>query len=479
MQTESHLMSSHISYLCADVLYLADILTKQEFNQNGLSKTEEEWINFADREQIYDQIRYIGIDGNEIIRINYHADGSVATNDDELQNKADRLYFTDSITLEDKQIYISKIDLNIENHQIEKPIKPMLRLATPVFDSSGTLKGIVIVNYYAKYLLHNFEHIAISSFANVFLVNADGYWISNDLDETTEWAFMYEEKLDISFSNEFPEAWYEMTQNDSGTITTSQGYFIYSKIILSQYLILDNDLTEDQLVLGEGDLYAVAYIPQTSDGTNPFFTSVYENILYTLQTQIFGIIAIFFIALLLAILITHQQIEQEQIQYFSEYDTMTDVLNRRAGLESLKQMYTKLKKTGGSMSICFADINGLKEVNDTLGHEFGDELIKSVAEGIKQSLRQNDTVMRLGGDEFLIVLDNTNEQDAELVWDRVKKFYDTINRTEDRPYKISVSHGTATFSVKATASIDELINTADKRMYEEKRQMKIGLKIVT
>ena len=82
----------------------------------------------------------------------------------------------------------------------------------------------------------------------------------------------------------------------------------------------------------------------------------------------------------------------------------------------------------------FIDINGLKEVNDYLGHEAGDELILSIVDIIKANIRDTDFVARLGGDEFLIIFNNTDEIGAENVWMRIHQGYERIN--ENRGQKI-------------------------------------------
>lgn len=172
----------------------------------------------------------------------------------------------------------------------------------------------------------------------------------------------------------------------------------------------------------------------------------------------------------------------EMGQYFNimMFDQLTKVYNRRAGLAKLNNMVCVESKKHCKTSLCFIDINGLKEVNDILGHEKGDELIVSTAECIKKTVRDNDFVIRMGGDEFLIVLNGIGAKDAEKVWDRIKYCYEEINKTGNRPYIINVSHGIAQYDSNAKhiegQDIEQLIKLADERMYEEKRYLKEVLK---
>ena len=184
------------------------------------------------------------------------------------------------------------------------------------------------------------------------------------------------------------------------------------------------------------------------------------------------------ISIIISVLVAINKNEKDEIKYFSEYDVMTGVYNRRAGFEKLSQLYKNIGKVNCVISICFIDINGLKEVNDALGHEAGDELILSVIAGIKKNIRNLDFVARLGGDEFLIIFEGLNESEAEEVWKRIIKEYKEVNKTENRRYLISASHGIEVFGCDSNQFIDEIVNKADEKMYNEKREIKKNLKVL-
>lgn len=165
--------------------------------------------------------------------------------------------------------------------------------------------------------------------------------------------------------------------------------------------------------------------------------------------------------------------------YFNEliYDSLTKVYNRRSGLSKLSRMIQYDDRRQTTISLCFIDINGLKQVNDELGHRCGDELIVSSIDVIKKSIRDYDFIIRLGGDEFLIVFNGINEEVVENVWSRVVEAYEKINQEENRPYIISVSHGIVEHNTKERSELDNLIKEADEKMYLEKRKIKEELKI--
>ncbi len=165
--------------------------------------------------------------------------------------------------------------------------------------------------------------------------------------------------------------------------------------------------------------------------------------------------------------------------YFNEliYDSLTKVYNRRSGLAKLNRIFQYDDRRQFTISLCFIDINGLKQVNDELGHRYGDELIVSSVDIIKNAIRDYDFVIRLGGDEFLIVFNGINEDTAETIWSRIVGDYEKINQEENRPYLISVSHGIVEYNNKQKSELDNLIREADEKMYLEKRMIKEDLKV--
>lgn len=422
------------------------------------------------------QIRFIDAQGNETIRINYSAQGSYPVEKEELQNKKDRYYFTESINLSLNQVYISKLDLNVENNEIEEPIKPMIRFSTPVFDNSGQLMGIIILNYYGNDLLTQVEDVAATSSGNIFLLNSDGYWLFNGESSEKAWAFMYEDRADENFKNEFSKVWDEILDKENGSLITEKGFFSYSNILTDDEFIKGH--TDCEIILDEGDWYIVSYVSGTSEVGKVFVQSLDDTIIIVFKNNVAVYIFILIVSFFFAILMNMNRIQKDKTKYFSEYDTMTGVYNRRAGLEKLSKIYKDTYRNSGKMSICFIDINGLKDVNDHFGHELGDELIMTVVKGIKENIRETDFLSRLGGDEFLILFNNSSAEDAELVWQRINQFYDSINETDGRKYLVSASHGVEEFKFNANEYIDIIINSADEKMYNEKRIIKKDLKVI-
>ena len=170
---------------------------------------------------------------------------------------------------------------------------------------------------------------------------------------------------------------------------------------------------------------------------------------------------------------------KEMSLYFNElmFDQLTKVYTRKSGLAKLSKLVGQDNRRKLHFSLCFIDINGLKMVNDILGHNYGDELIVSAIDVIKNEIREDDYVIRMGGDEFLIVFSNINSQIAETIWERINARYEEINVTEDKPFLISVSHGIVEYEHVNRSRIDDLIKRADDKMYVEKKYLKEAVKI--
>lgn len=160
------------------------------------------------------------------------------------------------------------------------------------------------------------------------------------------------------------------------------------------------------------------------------------------------------------------------IKLSSETDALTGVLNRKAGLNFLKERMQNIQVKKGQLTVCFIDVNNLKTVNDEYGHKIGDELIKNTSKIIKTALREGDEIARLGGDEFLVIFDSCSIEQAVRAWDRIIEKFESFNLTERNIYDISVSVGFSEYNHKMNISHDTLIELADSEMYKNKERYK-------
>lgn len=177
----------------------------------------------------YDQVRYLDASGQEVIRINYNDGKPAIVPREQLQNKLGRYYFDDAHKLNQDEIFVSPLDLNIEQGSLEIPHKPMIRFATPVFDSAGRKKGIILLNYFGDNLLQNFRGVMQEENQHSgMLLNRDGYWLSGAKHED-EWGFMLGKK-ELTFGHDYAEAWRTISAAERGTLRTDQGLFAYTTV---------------------------------------------------------------------------------------------------------------------------------------------------------------------------------------------------------------------------------------------------------
>ncbi len=157
----------------------------------------------------------------------------------------------------------------------------------------------------------------------------------------------------------------------------------------------------------------------------------------------------------------------ELLASLSLVDELTQLRNRRGFYELASQALKIARREGYQMGLFFVDLNGLKQINDQLGHLVGDQALRDTADVMRKTFRESDIVARLGGDEFIALAHV--QHDTSVVRERLREQLAIHNATSGRPYRLDVSIGTTVVSLAAEDDIDALIALADAAMYEEKR----------
>ncbi|MBF4992133.1 diguanylate cyclase domain-containing protein [Methylophilus sp. QUAN] len=162
----------------------------------------------------------------------------------------------------------------------------------------------------------------------------------------------------------------------------------------------------------------------------------------------------------------HQYDEVTQEAYF---DALTGLPNRRMLLSRLHQVHARLPHATQSAALLFLDIDHFKQINDTLGHDVGDVILKEVSTRLQGCLRQSDTVSRLGGDEFVMLLPElTQRDDAEHVAQKILNSFVLPVQVNERSIHIGVSIGLAVCAAGTQVTVTEWMKQADIAMYEAK-----------
>lgn len=166
--------------------------------------------------------------------------------------------------------------------------------------------------------------------------------------------------------------------------------------------------------------------------------------------------------------ITEREQMEARMEYMAHYDSLTGLANRTLFYDRLRQALSLAHRNEAGLALLYMDLDGFKEVNDTLGHAAGDQLLKEVADRLRSCVRQSDPVARLGGDEFTIILNETHQQEDVAVVAR--KIVETIAKPVDLDggeVRVSVSIGIARYTEEASDE-DTLVRNADEAMYKAK-----------
>jgi len=172
--------------------------------------------------------------------------------------------------------------------------------------------------------------------------------------------------------------------------------------------------------------------------------------------------------------ITQKKQAEDTIHHLAFYDALTGLPNRRLLRDRLEQALINSERQQHSAAVLFLDIDHFKTLNDTKGHDVGDQLLVEVARRLQTCVRANDTVARQGGDEFVIVLANLSEQgeraaiQADLIAQKIRATINMPFQLGSHEYHCTPSIGISLFSGKTT-SVDELLKRADTAMYQAKR----------
>ena len=155
----------------------------------------------------------------------------------------------------------------------------------------------------------------------------------------------------------------------------------------------------------------------------------------------------------------------DEISALSLKDDLTGLHNRRAFMTMADQRLQLLERSGALCLLIFADVDGLKAANDTIGHEAGDRLLIDAARALQMAFRRTDLAARMGGDEFVVLADGATENDVTLMLAKLQAQIDARNaNVEAGAPRLSISTGALCFSAGPTIRLQDLIAEADARM---------------
>ncbi len=161
-------------------------------------------------------------------------------------------------------------------------------------------------------------------------------------------------------------------------------------------------------------------------------------------------------------------LEYEDLFERASNDSLTGLSNRRVFDERIHGMIDSAKRYKNPLSMISMDLDKFKEINDNLGHQAGDEVLKSVAQVFKQAVRSTDLLIRMGGDEFLLILDNTNLKNARILAERLCVAVAGLNIWANEKIKLGVSIGLT--QLKQEESLKDWLERTDDILYHAKAE---------
>ncbi|PCM44197.1 diguanylate cyclase domain-containing protein [Marinobacter sp. ANT_B65] len=582
----SGLLEQIFDYTANDLLAISKLPATEQFNRQR-TEPEKQWLQQVFRAQleqkpIYSQLRFLDSAGMELVRLENSFGRSVTKRDSALQPKGDRYYFINTWGLPENEVYVSPLDLNVENGKVDIPYLPMIRLGVRVSDSTGPNQGVVILNMKGQALLDTFR-LSMTDTYPAFLLNSDGDILSGP-DRNNEWGFMF--GLPPAFKREYPQAWQQIAQSDDGYVDTQEGLFVFESVRPLQRM-------NSSAVGGDYVWKAVSFIPRNSLPTTAIFLNPWVWSLY-LAGVVMVLVAVFYfqfsrhkrrqlrreksqqakrfwkISSVLGdglivmdkdgivtyinpeaerilgwgfdevvakkghhifhihegsetgcsilnvmktrelyrskneefrrkdnvtipvtlnaapltsdtgdegVVISFQDFSetkqyQEKIHTLAYQDTLTGLPNRR-GLEDRMQLAIELSTRHSCyLGLMFLDLDNFKAVNDTYGHDAGDVLLKEIAARLQGCVRETDMVVRMGGDEFIVLLTEVSaSENAAVVAEKIIRAVGAPVVLPEGEARVGVSIGIVVARGAGITS-EGLMQDADAAMYEAKREGK-------
>ena len=256
--------------------YLDDPKNKQVLIEDMKLFAQENWD--------YKQIRFIDKKGKEQIRINWLDQELLLVPDSLLQDKSNRSYFKKTVQLGRGEVYVSPIDLNVDNGKIERPYQRVIRFATPVYNDKSELTGIIVINQYLNDFFQRLKIRDNKNIASFMLLDAKGYWLLAP-NRFRTFGFMFDDMKQLSFDNYYPQIWKEIKTYPYGSIQSDDGLFVYRQLKIE-------DEYENRKLFEHGNII--------SDEKNDWLLLIYLK--YNDIPQVQSIISTFRFVLVLSIL---------------------------------------------------------------------------------------------------------------------------------------------------------------------------------
>ncbi|GEO81181.1 sensor domain-containing diguanylate cyclase [Pararhodospirillum oryzae] len=458
---EANAVREDLNRVTVDTLVLTDQNELRHYLETGdpvwLDAMAEEYKALARHARVYDQVRYLDETGMEKVRVNLTPDGPVQVPADQLQDKRDRYYVREGLTLASGRIYVSPLDLNMERGNVEHPFKPMLRFITPVFDAAGRRRGLIVINYLAEVLLTRVETAGQGTRGRPMMMNSAGtFFIAADTRDL--WGGLLPDRPARGLPDVCPTAWAAMQAAPRGQLRTPKGLFTFETVTPS----FSGPSTGEGTNLSTAPLswIVATQVPET-------LLARHEAAMATRNGATGFVLLVLLGVGTRAVLVVLDQRRRHRLhlEHLARTDALTGLANRLTFEERLDHEYERCERHDRRFAIVYIDLDGFKAINDNHGHVMGDHVLQDVAQALRGSCRAVDTPARHGGDEFVVLL--TEIPSVETALRTAEKLRERISALRWGTLAVGASVGVAVYPDHAT-SLGALVRLADAAMYQSK-----------
>ncbi len=323
------MINIEISSIFEDLLYLktSTFFNKYITDRSNRQELENAWILYTESKKKYDQIRFIDAEGMEDIRVNLTGKSyAEAVEKSRLQDKSNRYYFTKCKEFLEPAILVSKFDLNIENGEIQVPLKPMIRFSVPVYNNEGLFSGVLVINYLAQSFFDELRTKISTDVHKIFILNADGYILLGP-NPSEEWGFMYEDRKHLTFKELYLDEWKILTDNLGIAYQSEVGLYL-NRTINNKAFVVEDSRDEDI------DIYPVHFMDEIihiillgEEDHNPFLGK--NLVMHVLKMRWLLISIMLVISLLCSLYVTNLYIKRFYSERLKEQyrETMNQIVN--------------------------------------------------------------------------------------------------------------------------------------------------------
>lgn len=451
----------------------------------------------------YLQIRFISASdyGLELVRIDRQGDKLVRVPDDQLQEKSHFPFVFEALSLPDGEVYVSEFGINHEDAAQEAAV-PVFNMASPVVQG-GQLRGVVVVRVAAAPFLHNFN-AALPTPYGFYLSNRWGdFLVHPDATQT----FGFDRGQRILIQESFPQVAAlvdgraeEAVLSQPGTDDEEARVFAFVRmpfgnadegrfmvvglsqplaVVQGEVLDLGRSILKILLVLSVVGVALAAGVSRLVTqplqamvkAAQAFSRGESHGALPVHRGDEVGELARSFqdMEQQISRQLAELNLSRDAMAHLAHHDALTGLPNRRMFEQRLGQVLELSRRSGRSCALLFVDLDDFKAINDTRGHAVGDLVLQAVARTIVGAVRQVDTVARLAGDEFTVLCENVDSEEAALqIVTKLQHAFEPPLDIDGEPLAVRASIGLSLFPRDAQDA-RTLMASADAAMYRIKQ----------